>query len=67
MDFLETSQCRDLSVGLQLSYYIYSSFSYSGNKSWGGGDIANDCSLTRNKTAVQALKISSFDQQMMMH
>lgn len=35
MDFLETSQYFDLSVGLQLLYYIYSIFSYSGNKSWG--------------------------------
>ena len=67
MDFLETIHYFDFNIGLQLLYYIYSSFSYSGNKSWGGGDIANDCSLTRNKTAVQALKISSFDQQMMMH
>ena len=37
MDFLETSQYCDLSVGLQLLYYIYSNFSYSGNKSWGRG------------------------------
>ena len=35
MDFLETSQYFDLSVGLQLLYYIHSIFSYSGNKSWG--------------------------------
>jgi len=35
MDFLETIHYFDFSVGLQLLYYIYSSFSYSGNKSLG--------------------------------
>ena len=35
MDFLETIHYCDFSIGLQLLYYIYSSFSYSGNKSWG--------------------------------
>ena len=57
MDFLETSQYCDLSVGLQLLYYIYSIFSYSGNKSWGEGVSQTIAALTRNKTALLALKI----------
>ena len=33
MDFLETSHYCAFNVGLQLLYYIYSNFSYSGNNS----------------------------------